>query len=164
MSLSSLAKVLQEASDYNAELFGENDRAAAILAAANFEQWLLTKLSMRFVPLGKPMRKRIFENYGPLSTFSSKIDIAFAVGLYDKNTWNGLNTVKKIRNRFAHSSKPINFDDGQLSSLCQKLCIIDASKSSNLRSRYLTYLIEVRQQIERQNATPFLARALLGET
>ena len=149
-----LVAVLQDAYDYHAELRGESERSAVILAAANFEDWLRETIMMKFVTLSKGLRKRIFENYGPLSTFTAKIDIAFALEIYDERTRKSLHIIRKIRNEFAHSPKAIKFDNAKLSRMCRRLDMGDESQSNDLRERYLTYLIEVRKRILSQE-NPF---------
>jgi hypothetical protein len=47
---------------------------------------------------------------GPLSTFSNKILMGHALRIYDENTRCNLDIVRNIRNAFAHSKRPINFD------------------------------------------------------
>ena len=149
-----LVTALMEAQAYHEELRGESDRAAVILGAANFEDWLRETIMLSFVRLSKVLRNRIFENYGPLSTFSAKIDLAFALGIFDEKTRKNLHVIRKIRNAFAHSSKAITFDDATLASMCRGLNISNDSHGSDLRVRYLAYLIQVREKIT-EGESPF---------
>ena len=45
----------------------------------------------------------MFEGVGPLSTFSAKAKLAFALKLVDSDQFHNLEIVRKIRNTFAHS-------------------------------------------------------------
>lgn len=54
--------------------------------------------------LSNNMAERIFDGYGPLSTFSAKIDVAFALDLIDADVHRDLRTIKDIRNCFAHTT------------------------------------------------------------
>jgi DNA-binding MltR family transcriptional regulator len=47
---------------------------------------------------------------GPLRSFSSKIAMGYALGIYDKRMHSDLNIVRNIRNAFAHPKKLIQFD------------------------------------------------------
>jgi hypothetical protein len=48
---------------------------------------------------------------GPLRSFSSKIIIGHAFGIYNEKIQHDLNVVRIIRNAFAHSKKLLDFDD-----------------------------------------------------
>jgi DNA-binding MltR family transcriptional regulator len=48
---------------------------------------------------------------GPLRSFSTKITIGYAFGIYNDKIQNDLNIVRVIRNAFAHSKKLLEFDD-----------------------------------------------------
>lgn len=100
------------------DLTDESDRGAAIVGAALLEDALVTMLKER-MSLDKMSQKQvkdIFDLSGPLSNFSSKISIAFAFGFIDKLTFNDLQIVRKIRNKFAHSMDGLSFDDEEVKS------------------------------------------------
>ena len=137
---------IERAYDYLVELERESDRGAAILAAANFDNWLGGIVTGYFVKLNSELRERLFEN-GPLSTFSAKLDIGFAFGLYDKKTLNSLRKIKKIRNEFAHSTELLKFEDEPISALCQNFDKGDFSASDDPRTKYLSYLTQVKGTI-----------------
>lgn len=48
------------------------------------------------------LEARLFDGYGPLGSFSAKIDIAYALGIITEQIFNDLKTIKDIRNEFAH--------------------------------------------------------------
>ena len=98
------------------------------------------KIMTRFVEKAD----KLFGIYEPLGTFKAKIDIAHALGLYDLKTRKGLDLVRKIRNEFAHSSEPIQFDHEKIAGWCRKLDVKNVQDPDDLRARYLTYLREVR--------------------
>lgn len=52
----------------------------------------------------------------PLGTFSSRIHIAFALGLITKSQFSDLEHLRKIRNEFAHSWKLLSFEDKKITS------------------------------------------------
>ncbi|MYG52497.1 MAG: hypothetical protein F4204_09145 [Rhodospirillaceae bacterium] len=142
-----LRRTIEDAWSYHQSLIDESDRGAAILAASNFEERLRERITSRFVDLNRKMEKRIFEGYGPLSTFAAKIDIAYALQLYDERTRGGLHTIRKIRNIFAHSSAPLEFNDEKVAELCRKLEPEHPTDRQDLRLTYLGYLSRVRDVI-----------------
>ncbi|MHB1758464.1 MAG: DUF4145 domain-containing protein [Leptospirillum sp.] len=88
-----------------------NDRSAAIIGAAFVEDSLQCALESRMIGLNSQVFNEIFNNVnGPLCSFSSKILLGFALGLYREVLKKDLNVIRNIRNAFAHSMKPITFD------------------------------------------------------
>ena len=78
----------------------------------------------------------------------AKINVAFLLGLYDREILAGLITVRKIRNKFAHHAKPIRFCDEIVADLCRALGTNTARDPNDLQERYLAYLYEVRTDIQ----------------
>ena len=131
-------------------LFGfeeESDRAAAVLAHARFERWLLDTIKSRFIEMDENTANKI---YRPLRHFEAKIKIAFALGLIDCKTLAGLKTVQCIRNQFAHSFELIDFSDQKIAGWCRQLDVKNPYHPDDLRHRYTTYLSEVRKDVERR--------------
>ena len=72
--------------------------------------------------LSNVTKKKMFEGYGPLGSFSSKIDIAHALGFIDARASRSLHAVREIRNEFAHSEDgEISFHHPSIVELCKKL-------------------------------------------
>jgi hypothetical protein len=79
------------------------DTATAVVFASRVEDWLGAAIKTRMrVDLSSRLRERLFEGYGPLSTFSGKIDIGYALSMFEADIYNDLRAIKDIRNRFAH--------------------------------------------------------------
>jgi len=53
---------------------------------------------------------KLTDRNGPLSSFSSKIDMGYAIGLYDDPMRANLHIVREIRNVFAHAKRVVTFD------------------------------------------------------
>jgi DNA-binding MltR family transcriptional regulator len=100
------------------DLIDESDRGAAIVGAALLEDNLVSILKEKMLldVMSQKQVKDIFDLSGPLSNFSAKISIAFAFGFIDKTTFDDLQIVRKLRNKFAHSSGNLSFDDGEVKS------------------------------------------------
>ena len=143
-----LGRSIKDALDYQFALAEESDRAAAVLAAAYFEKWLREKIIGRFVKVDEGFKELQEIINRLLPNFASKINIGYLLGLYDRKIWEGLNTVRAIRNEFAHCAEPINFNDDKVANLCRKLDTNGIDDLDDLRKRYLTYLAEVKHEIE----------------
>lgn len=142
-----LRKTIEEAYRYHQSLIDESDRGAAILAACHFEEWLRERIMSKFVDLNREMERKIFDGNGPLSTFAAKIDIAYALQLYDERTRTDLHTIRRIRNIFAHSSVPLEFEDKKVAELCRKLAPEQLADKQDLRLTYMGYISRVQDVI-----------------
>lgn len=63
--------------------------------------------------------------YAPISTFSSRINLTYRLGLIGPNIRSDLDYIRDIRNKFAHRYESLNFDeDEQVKAWCGnlKLC------------------------------------------
>jgi hypothetical protein len=98
-------------------LIGESDRGCVILASATLEDTLRDMHDM-FITMrlaGIPNRKKLLEDlqgpYGPLSTFSGKIKLAFAYGVITTDQFLGLEAMRTLRNEAAHANIAFSFND-----------------------------------------------------
>ena len=99
-----------------------SETAHAVVAAARVENWLQAAILTRTrTGLSKTFRDKLFKGYGPLSSFSGKIDIAYAFSMFGQETYNDLRAIKDIRNTFAHSNKEIHFRSDSVMRNIQKL-------------------------------------------
>lgn len=100
------------------DLIDESDRGAAIVAAALLEDQLVNMLKEKMLldRMSQKQVRDIFDLSGPLSNFSAKITISLAFGFIDKTTFNDLQIVRKLRNKFAHSKDQLSFDDADVKS------------------------------------------------
>jgi hypothetical protein len=72
-------------------------------------------------PMNREMYDRLFDGYGPLSTFSSKIDLAYALNLTTSGVHANLIIIKRIRNKFAHTVDVLTLESTSVQPLYQKL-------------------------------------------
>ena len=87
------------------ELLRKTHVSTALVGAAIADQQLQDAILTKMRPLNRDQRGRLFTGYGPLSSLSAKIDIAFAMGLLDSVTYDRLSVVRRIRNLFAHADQ-----------------------------------------------------------
>lgn len=107
----------------NKEIKNQSDRALVLLCAAIIDEQLEFILKT-FLIEDNQIQERIFDNNAPLSTFSAKNNFCFYLGLISKHKYNTINTIRKIRNKFAHEILINTFeDDASLRGLCNNLSI-----------------------------------------
>jgi hypothetical protein len=95
------------------EFYKESDRAAGIVAAAMLDDALRVLIEKLLVPTLKDS-SLTSNSRGPLSTFSARIDAAQQLGLISAFLARDLHLIRKIRNRFAHESSGLGFDDQKI--------------------------------------------------
>lgn len=97
-----------------------SERLTRFQAASYLEERLTSALKARFVS-NNTVHNKVFKNYGPLSTFTAKIDIAYLLKIFPEQGRASFHTIREIRNRFAHRLDVNSFDDEPVSDLCKKL-------------------------------------------
>lgn len=90
---------LDYASVFN-ELLDSSDRAVAVVGGALVDE-LLGRALKEFMRQSDGL-DTLFKDRGPLSTFSSKIDLGYYLGCYGTEVHQDLNILRKLRNNFAH--------------------------------------------------------------
>lgn len=88
--------------DIPRQLKEQSDRGAAIIGGSFVEHYVEHLLLSRMRGLSKTRRENLFDGFGPLAGFSSKIEIGFALGLFGEITRSDLLVIKSIRDKFAH--------------------------------------------------------------
>lgn len=119
--ISARTEVANEYAETYKEIATGSDRSCAILAAAEVERYLETFIVLNLANTTGEVFKRLTDQNGPLGSFSSKIILAFAMGIIDKPTYNDLNSIRNIRNVFAHSVLNVSFETPQVTRECENL-------------------------------------------
>ncbi len=111
---------------YFRSLFKESDRGAVLISATRLEEKLeqlhRTHITQK-VAEPKKVLEELFRPYAPLSSFSAKIQLAYAYGLLDADDYADLNIIRKIRNDAAHTSVEFSFTPNEV---CQKITHLKA--------------------------------------
>lgn len=92
----------------------ESHRGAIVFAASLADESLASLVKSKFRSdewSTKNVVQPMFEGYGPLASFSSRINYAYAAGLICREAFDALHLLRKLRNDFAHEPRPINLDD-----------------------------------------------------
>ena len=94
---------------FTVELEQQTPRGAAIVAAAVLEDLLALVIQRRLIELSSKRTEALFGKMAPLSTFSAKIEMGFALGLYGEDGRAYLDLIRDVRNKFAHKFDPLTF-------------------------------------------------------
>ena len=99
------------------------DRAAALVATTMVEQALETAILSHFINLSESERSELFwsDKDAPLASFSSRIRIGYALGVFGPRVRDELTCIRNIRNVFAHSIAHITFDSNEIRPACDQL-------------------------------------------
>ena len=119
------------------ELQGISERASAIVSGAMLEDILGHLLLNRLVDDEGVAQDLLFNAYGPLGTFSARINMAYMLGLIGKQEQRELNLVKRIRNEFAHETDA-SFNDEAITNRCRELKLPDMfpGTTTDARNRF----------------------------
>lgn len=101
-------------------LTSESDRGCALFAAAYLDKALSDLLSNLFVA-DKRLDQDLFKGNAPLTSFSSRIKMAYYLGKISSECRSDLDTIRGIRNEFAHHSIVISFEDQSIADRCRSL-------------------------------------------
>jgi DNA-binding MltR family transcriptional regulator len=86
---------------FAASLQEESDRACAVLGAAMLDEVLGYLIQSA---MAEEAPQSLFEGYGPIASFSARIDISLGLGLISRDERHDLHLIRKIRNAFAHDT------------------------------------------------------------
>jgi DNA-binding MltR family transcriptional regulator len=94
-------------------LLQESDRGCVLIGAAILEEDVerLLRKYLRGDPFSAKYVDELFRYPGPCCGFAAKIQIAYLAGLYSKDIFLVLESIRKIRNEFAHGYGPRSFKD-----------------------------------------------------
>jgi hypothetical protein len=107
---------------FEKELYGTSDRVTAVMLGATVETALEKLLASRMrKDLNSDERSKLFGFEGAVGTFSAKIIVAYAMKIIGPITYSDLNIIKLLRNEFAHSRVPFDFQTPQAIAVCNEL-------------------------------------------
>lgn len=110
----------EEVTAFRATLTPESDRGCALIAAAYIDSQLKEMIESQFIDDKKCVDELLGQS-GVLGSFSSRINICYAIGLLPVKVYRSLHLIRKIRNDFGHVPDPIDFTDPAISSRCGEL-------------------------------------------
>jgi mannitol operon repressor len=103
------------------EFQGEPDRSCAILGTAFLDEQLRALLEAFFLDDPKRIPEMFEAATGPFSTFSGRIQTAYALGFLAPSELRDLDLIRKIRNEFAHDLHGVTFSTPSVVARCTEL-------------------------------------------
>jgi hypothetical protein len=134
------------------------DYSIALIGAAYVEKALEIAILTSFVKLTPKEYNALFkyENRGPLSDLSSRIKIAYALDIIGPQSRDDLDHVRQVRNAFAHSPQPLDFDTQEVVAICDlfnthpRLGILSRwALGNDARSRYVNTAITIARDLKK---------------
>lgn len=112
------------------DLVAESDRGCVLVGAAILESKLeeLFREEFQANQVPKKLQDSIFDSNGPLSTFSAKIKLAYSLGYIGREVFDDLETIRKIRNDFAHSPLDVDFIGNDVSDIIERMHCVQPLK------------------------------------
>jgi hypothetical protein len=109
----------EEYRELSEEILNGSDRSVAIILSAEVERFLEFAILAKFTNIAG--KDKLIGSDGPIATFSRKIQIGYAMGLYNSELRDDLDRIRDVRNDFAHSVMPISFNTSSVRSRCLML-------------------------------------------
>ncbi|MGE6397047.1 MltR family transcriptional regulator [Chryseobacterium scophthalmum] len=142
---------IKEYIEFKYLLTTESDRGA-VLFASSYIDFLLEKI-LRVKMIGnKKHLDSLFDFNGALGTFSSRIAICYSMGIFPKEYYDEINTIRKIRNIFGHSPEKLDFESEKISKIVQNLKFLPANFEKPNRTKFnrsLSFLIGALEGISK---------------
>ena len=118
----------------------ESDRAVALLATAFLDEQCKAALVRHFVDDLK-LSAKLFSGYGPVASFSARVDMLLALGHIAEMVHRDLHVIRKVRNEFAHHADLIDFKDAAIRKQCDRLSVVTTLKvcdaTTDARAKFL---------------------------
>lgn len=144
-----LAKDTEESFEHRSQLLSETDRGMCLLAVGKIDTVLMEILQKKLLGT-KSLKRDLFGSNGPLGTLSSRLKLSYSLGILSQSHYREADAIRQIRNKFAHSDKPINFDSLEIVELSNNLKSIkvqDSEKSN--RDKFISAHIFLFGRLQR---------------
>ncbi len=134
--------VREQISALTQELERHSDRGVALFATAALENALAATIQARLLELSSYRRENMFGRAGPFSSFTAKIELGFALGLYGKEGCRAIEMIRDVCNRFARVIEIHSFDDIEITELINKAVSQHLPKSLAPRELFTLLFIQ----------------------
>ncbi|MDR3423946.1 MAG: hypothetical protein P4M13_02550, partial [Alphaproteobacteria bacterium] len=105
------------------EINSFSDQNAAIVLASVVDRYLELAIVEKLERNDDETRAQLTATGGALDGFFAKINLGYAMGLFNVKRRNDLESIRRIRNCFAHSPKVITFDTPQINKECSAIAL-----------------------------------------
>ena len=99
----------------------ESDRGAALLGAAMIDDYLRRIIVAYLIDKKRVVDELLSGGNVPIATFSARNKVVYCLGLISRCEYFNIDTIRAIRNRFAHELHGLSFDNKEIVKLCKKL-------------------------------------------
>lgn len=106
---------------------------ACVLISVSYLDYALASLLKHFFIESSIAEKILNPPRGALSTFASRTDLAYCLGLIPKGLYQNLEKFGEIRNAFAHNYLSLTFEDSEIAALVDKLSFPTVRQSVTLK-------------------------------
>jgi DNA-binding MltR family transcriptional regulator len=96
--------------------------AVAVMASALVEHELDLMIQHRLPRSDDDTWESLTSDTGPLNSFHTKIQIGYALRIYDKELLTNLNIIRTIRNTLAHARRRLSFEHSLIAAEFEKFC------------------------------------------
>ena len=103
------------------ELQSETHRGGVLVGAAFLDEYLRQLLAAFLIDRKTEVKKLLDKPDSPLGLFSSRILVAYCLGLISREMYHDLEIIRRIRNQFAHALHGLSFEDAWVIDECTKL-------------------------------------------
>lgn len=131
--------------------FDSPDWPTVIMVGSFLELLLERAILTRLTPveaLTKRQTESLFGANGTISSFASKISMAYALGLLSKTSNNDLKIIKSIRNDAAHRIDNFSFDNHDTKQKCTSLTQVTLLPESEIPLSHIENAVKVRKKLE----------------
>jgi len=129
-------KPLEWALHFESAIKAESARASAILSAVYLNDLLEKYLKMMLFP-SSSKNDRLFDGpQSPLSSFSSKVEMALRMGVISSEEAESLHLVRRIRNRFAHDLGGCTFEESVIKQWISRLDQLNDVAEEETRAKF----------------------------
>ena len=105
-----------------------NSRSTALTTGAILEGALKLAIIPKIIIPEKEGEIDLFGHQAPLRALSAKIKMGFALGLYGPQTRADLDSIREVRNAFAHSMPLLEFSTTQVANVCARITLPERAK------------------------------------
>lgn len=153
MQKADIEKIRGSGEPFLIELLEGTDQSCALVGTSAIDRYLQTALLTAFTHRPVKLVDELFNGPGkPLSTFSGKINLSLALGIITSDLSANLHKIRKVRNLFAHSDVPLQFDADPVKSLCLSLTQSNTAKDLTPRVRFARALLDVSLYLNDEQA------------
>ncbi|AUC15844.1 hypothetical protein BTO06_12090 [Tenacibaculum sp. SZ-18] len=111
---------IKELGKFFSTIQGESDRGTVLLVASILDEWLFEILKSYLIQ-DKVSEDLLSGFAAPLGTFSSRIKACYSLSLIEKEEFDLIEVIRKIRNEFGHNWQDISFKSPKIKGQLDKL-------------------------------------------